>query len=93
MSTGDLFQLDAFNHESNEYEFVDFGDDSGKLADAARLLGLKAWRVWNRTTRAARNRMLPPTPRTVKTFDHSRRWSLTHRAPAKTSTVYKDYTP
>jgi hypothetical protein len=91
--SADSFQLDAFNYATGEYECVEVRNDSFELTECARLLGLKCWRVWNRTKRAERDRMLPPAPRIVKTFHHDRRWSLVHRPTKKQPTTYKDYTP
>ncbi len=93
MSAGDRFQLDAFNFDTNEYECVEVRCDSFELTECARLLGLKSWRVWNRTKRAERDQMLPPGVRIVKTVNHSRRWASVHRAPLRTSTTYKEYSP
>lgn len=89
--TGDQFQLDAFNLESGEYECVEVRGDSFELSECAKLIGLKSWRIWNRTKRAERDKMLPPVPRIVKTFNHDRRFSLVHRPTKKQPTTYKEF--
>ncbi len=92
MSTGTYqFQLDTFNYDTGEYECVEVRYNSDELKARAILFGLKCWRVWNRTTRAERDRMLPPMPRIVKTFNHDRRWSLVHCPTKKQPTTYKDF--
>jgi hypothetical protein len=88
---GDLYQLDAFNFETGAYDIVCTGKDSLALGDKARSLGIKAWRIWNRTKRAARDRMLPPVSAITKTFNHGRRFARVHKSPAKRSTEYENH--
>lgn len=68
----DVWQLDAFNFESGEYECVRTGTQREELREEARLLDFKVWRIWNRTLRA--DRPLLPKPRFVKSSTHWRRW-------------------
>ena len=85
------FQLDAYSRERDRYEVVKTGSDPDKLREWARTLGLTAWRIWNRTARAERDRLLPPVSAIVKTTHHGRRWSRVHLSPAKRATDYETY--
>ena len=90
-NTSDVFQLDSFNYDTGQYEVVEISNNLDALRARALMFGLKCFRIWNRTVRAECDRMLPPTPRIVKTFNHSRRFSLTHRPTKKQPILYERY--
>jgi len=89
MSVGDRFQLDRFNFATGEYLCISVSTNRMALREQAYSSNLKCWRIWNRTKRVKRDRLLPPASRIVKTFNHATRFSLAHRAKRGSSLMYK----
>lgn len=87
---GDVFQLDVFNFETGAYDVVSTGPRD-LLEGRVHMTRPKAWRIWNRTKRAERDRLLPPVSAIVKTTNHGRRFSRVHLTPARRSKDYEDY--
>jgi hypothetical protein len=86
--SSDTFQLDALN-AAGVYERVDVGDRY-ELESVRDFLKLKAWRIWNRTTRAKRDRLLPPVSCIINTTSRNR-WAKAHLPARGTSANFQQW--